>query len=560
VADLRLNIIGNAESANRAMNQVARNVANQAKGMAKAFAVNQAKDFFGGMISAARESEKVSALTAQTIKSMGDVAGISAEQVGELSAAIAMKTGVDDEAIQSGANLLLTFGNIKNAAGEGNDVFNQTTEIMTDMSVALGTDAKAGAIQLGKALNDPIKGVSALSRVGVSFTEEQKEQIKTLVKSGKTMDAQKVILGELKKQFGGAAEAAATPADKMKVAWGNLQETMGAKVIPALNKVTTAGIKVVAWLEKNEKIVKPVVIGLAALVVTVKAITLATRAWTAVQAAFNVVMALNPVFLIIAGLVALGVALVVAYKKSETFRNIVDGVFKAVRTYFQTAWTVMSTIFGYIRGAFDSVGKAAGAMKDVALKAVQFLVDKFLGAVEWIIRGAARAFGWVPVLGDKLKDAARGIERFRDEANAYLSGVRSPRVKVTVDSSALTSFTGIYNNMLNTIRNGLPVTIPPPAFIPGAANGVVDWRGGPIWVGEHGKELLNLPKGSSVTPHNESMSMVRSPSTFGSVGGGNVIVYVTGVLTERQAGQAVAGVLEQFVGSGGTVRINKGMR
>jgi phage-related minor tail protein len=66
---------------------------------------------------------------------------------------------------------------------------------MTDMSVALGTDASGSAIQLGKALNDPIKGVAALQKVGVSFTESQKEQIKTLVETGDTLGAQKIILG-----------------------------------------------------------------------------------------------------------------------------------------------------------------------------------------------------------------------------------------------------------------------------------------------------------------------------------------------------------------------------
>jgi hypothetical protein len=79
---------------------------------------------------------------------------------------------------------------------------------MVDMSVAMGSDPQSAAIQLGKALNDPAQGVTALSKVGVSFTRQQKEQIKTLVASGKTMDAQKVILRELNVQFGGAAKAA----------------------------------------------------------------------------------------------------------------------------------------------------------------------------------------------------------------------------------------------------------------------------------------------------------------------------------------------------------------
>jgi hypothetical protein len=107
------------------------------------------------------------------------------------------------------------------------------------MSVALGQDTKSSAIQLGKALNDPIKGVTALQRVGVSFTASQKDQIKTLVDSGKTMDAQKLILRELNKEFGGSAKAAATPFDKLKVSAGNLAETAGGVLAPALGKAAS---------------------------------------------------------------------------------------------------------------------------------------------------------------------------------------------------------------------------------------------------------------------------------------------------------------------------------
>ena len=131
------------------------------------------------------------------------------DQVGDLVTAISNKAGYDDEAIQSGANLLLTFTNIRNEAGKGNDIFNQSTRILTDMSTAMGTEPKQAAIQLGKALNDPIKGISALSRVGVTFTDGQKKTIKSLVDGGKTMQAQKIILKELNSEFGGSAAAQA---------------------------------------------------------------------------------------------------------------------------------------------------------------------------------------------------------------------------------------------------------------------------------------------------------------------------------------------------------------
>jgi hypothetical protein len=82
------------------------------------------------------------------------------------------KSGVDDEAIKSSENLLLTFTNIRNETGKNNDIFNQATKATLDMSTALGNDLKGSSILVGKALNDPIKGMTALRRVGVSFTDE----------------------------------------------------------------------------------------------------------------------------------------------------------------------------------------------------------------------------------------------------------------------------------------------------------------------------------------------------------------------------------------------------
>lgn len=220
------------------------------------FAVDKVKDFFQGSIAEAREAQKVSALTAQVIKSTGGAAQISAKQVGNLATAISNKVGVDDEAIQSGANLLLTFKNIRNEAGSGNDIFNQTTQILTDMTAAMNhgevttEGLKNGAIQLGKALNDPVKGITALTRVGVTFTDQQQKQIKALEASGKTLDAQKIILRELKSEFGGAAAASTTAGQKLSVVWGNLKENVGTALLPALDAAEKGLAKALPKIEK----------------------------------------------------------------------------------------------------------------------------------------------------------------------------------------------------------------------------------------------------------------------------------------------------------------------
>jgi hypothetical protein len=195
--------------------------------------------FAKGAFDAAMESQKIGKQTEAVIKSTGAAAGVTAKQVSDLAEAISRKTGVDDEAIQSGSNLLLTFTNLQNRVGDGNDIFNQATTLMVDMAAALGTDASGSAIQLGKALNDPIKGITALTRVGVSFTDEQKKQIKAMQEAGDITGAQKIILAELTKEFGGSAAAQATATDRMKVAFGNLQEEIGARLIPAVEAVST---------------------------------------------------------------------------------------------------------------------------------------------------------------------------------------------------------------------------------------------------------------------------------------------------------------------------------
>jgi hypothetical protein len=189
-------------------------------------------------VHAAEESAQVTRQTEAVIKSMGNVAGISAQGIADLSEQLSLKTGIDDEVIQSGENVLLTFANVRNEVGKGNDVFTRATTVANDMSVALGQDMQSSVTQIGKALNDPIAGITALTRVGVQFTDQQKDQIKTLVESGDSLGAQKIILGELERQFGGSAEAQATASQKMAVAWDNLKEELGAKLLPVFNAVS----------------------------------------------------------------------------------------------------------------------------------------------------------------------------------------------------------------------------------------------------------------------------------------------------------------------------------
>jgi len=201
-------------------------------------------------VKAFSQAQAVMAQTENVIASTGGAANVTSEDVLNLATKWQNLSGVQDDAVQTTENLLLTFRDVHNEVGKGNDIFNQATGAILDMSTALNggaipsvEDLKGNTIQLGKALNDPIAGMTALKRVGVSFTQSQIETIKRLQESGDLMGAQKVILGELTKEFGGAAKAAggtfAGQMAKLQANVNNLQERIGGFLVPALLDLST---------------------------------------------------------------------------------------------------------------------------------------------------------------------------------------------------------------------------------------------------------------------------------------------------------------------------------
>ena len=189
---------------------------------------------FEKIIHLSGEQEKAEAKLNAVLKSTGGVAGLTAKELTTMASAFQQVTTFGDEAIIGAQSLLLTFTQV------GEEVFPQATETILNMSAAMGQDLKQTTLQLGKALNDPIKGVAALSRVGVQLTETQKDQIETFANLGDVASAQKVILGELETQFGGLARATTQTTsgalEQMKNALGDTAETMGDLFAPMVRK------------------------------------------------------------------------------------------------------------------------------------------------------------------------------------------------------------------------------------------------------------------------------------------------------------------------------------
>lgn len=195
-------------------------------------AISDVSGFLTSSVKSYSDSENAAAQLKTVLDSTHGAAGLYIEDLQDQATALQKMTTYSDEAISSAQSLLLTFTNVKGG------VFQESIGTILDMSTALGQDLKSSTIQVGKALNDPIKGITALSRVGVSFTEKQKEQIETLVKSGKTMDAQRIILKELSTEFGGSASAAgktfAGSMERLKNQVDDVKESLGKVIIDGI--------------------------------------------------------------------------------------------------------------------------------------------------------------------------------------------------------------------------------------------------------------------------------------------------------------------------------------
>ena len=217
--------------------------------VAAAFAIKIGFDFAKKMLALANEQEKSEARLAAVIKATGGAAGFTAEQMKQLAAEMQNTTTFGDEVVLEAQAIIATFKNIRG------DQFIETTKAAGDMAVVLGTDLKSAAMQLGKALNDPIKGMAVLSKAGVTFTDAQKEMAAEMIRNGDIVGAQNIILDEMKGQFEGAAAAMADTfggkAEQLQNRLGDLGEVIGQALMPALSALMNVFEGVVSWVEQN---------------------------------------------------------------------------------------------------------------------------------------------------------------------------------------------------------------------------------------------------------------------------------------------------------------------
>ncbi len=425
-------------------------------------------------ITAFNESAQASAQLEAGLLSTGNAANLSSEALKKQAEALMEVTTFDDDAITGAQGLLVTFTNIKDK------IFQEATPAILDMATRMKGDLQGATIQVGKALNDPIKGIMALSKVGVSFSEGQKAQIKNFVETNQLAKAQGMILGELNKEFGGSAEAAAKvgmgPWIQLGNIYGNVMEDLGGLILqmgqgllPVVKGTISAFSDLVSFIKENSTMLKQLamVVGIAtvaygAYIVATQGVAFVTNMATAAQIALNTAIKNNPIGLLLTGLALVVSAMVVAYNKVGEFRGVLWGLWGAVKAVGESFRLYFGGLGEVLKGVFTlDPSMIAGGVKNMA--------SAVFGAGERIAKGAQE--GYAAGMADFAKDQqakkeetapggiiapTAGLATAGTNANPTPSKSKSVAegTKVTTINVSIKDLIGEYNLNVTNVREG----------------------------------------------------------------------------------------------------------
>lgn len=313
-----------------------------------------------------------------SLNSTSNAAGLTKEELLKISSDLEGKTILDGDNITQAQSVLLGFKNIKKGIYE--DAVPAIVDMATKLAGGGEVSLEAATLQVGKALENPIQGITALSKAGVSFSEEQKAMIKTLVETGDVAGAQAIILKELGSEFGGSAEAAAKagtgPLKQFQVQIGNVKEGLGELIVEGLQAIRpalAAGVSLFAFfiellkgtpafLSEN----KAALVGLGVAILTLNAEQVilnglvlyqavvergraaATIASATAQRLLNGAMTANPIGLVIAAVALLVGGFITLYERSEKVREVIAGLAATAKSVFTSMKEVVVNQLGSV--------------------------------------------------------------------------------------------------------------------------------------------------------------------------------------------------------------------
>jgi len=346
----------------------------------------------GMAISAAEESEVATNRLNQVFKSMGETTDAAAKASAAYASTLAMQIGQEDEAIMAAQAKLATFSAVSNETARMSGVFDRATKAAFDLSAAGFGDAAGTSVQLGKALQDPIKGITALRKSGVSFTAAEQDKIKALTASGRLFEAQDIILKAVETQVGGVAAATATGSAKMRIAFGEIAETAGAALLPVVSELMAAITPMLmafrSWVEANPNLVK----GIAAVGVALLTFGGVIKIATGAMRIFAAVCAINPFIVIIAAVIAVTVLI---YNNWGAITAFFGRTFERIKGFLSGLGAYWVSIF---TGIMDYVYSIPSKMYDAGVNLISSLWE------------GMKSMAWAPI--QAISDITSGIRDY----------------------------------------------------------------------------------------------------------------------------------------------------
>jgi len=472
----------------------------------------------------------------ETISKSSVVLGSAAGSVQEWSKTSATSLGQSRQQALDAATSFAAFG--KSAGLTGKDLGKFSTDMVTltsDMASFSNTSPEEAIEAVGAALRGETEPIRKYNVLLDDATLRNEALTLGLIKNTKTaltpqqkvLAAQSQILKQTKDAQGDFGRTAENAANRQKILTARISDAkakIGSGLLPAYNSLLGVGLKLVDYSAKHGtqvKILAGVVVGLTVAVAAANvgtkvymastklatAVTTAwgwamgtadkkgrlvaasTKIWAAGQWLLNAALTANPIGIVIVAIAALAAALVIAWKRSSTFRAIV-------------------------KGAFDGIKSAASGMWKGVKSVLGFLVDKYLSVMGALVNGAAKAFGWIPGLGPKMKRAAAAFNREAKKIRDGIRGIPSQKqINITI-STKVRDQTGWYDPRNHGIN------IPAPKK---AAGGPVA-AGMPYVVGEHRPELFVPRQTGRILPYVPS----SGGASGGASGGSSSPIYIMG--------------------------------
>ena len=376
------------------------------------------------------------------------------DRLKEFAEANERSLAVDADIIKATQTKLFTFKNLAQTADEVGGAMDRATLAALDLAAAGFGEAEQNAVQLGKALQDPIKGITALARSGVTFTEQEKEKIKTLVETGKVLEAQNLILSAIETQVGGTAAATATGSAKMSLAFLAMQDALGEALMPVFEALVPLVTDFFGYVGDNIGVMTALAAVFAVLAVAILAVNFALNANPIVKWITFIGLAIAAVVLFVDWLVKLYGGWDKLFKDiSAGFVSFVLGIGKG-----------LDEIDAFFLAVFQGIGEVAKSALNGILGFIEGYINFLISGINGLLRrintllSAGKTVGinvQVPLIDNiKIPRLAEGGIVMPRPGGVLANIAEGGQAEAVIPLDRLGSMTGKAGNTYNITVNG----------------------------------------------------------------------------------------------------------